>query len=891
MSKKSSSDNLIIKKSEELLDKNEQITSLKKSIKSLEKQLKESETKIKALFEIEYEALMFIDKNGYYTNVNQSAADLFGYTIEELMGRHGTELIAESEKEKANQRWKDIWAGKKIPVYERIYRRKNGEIFTAEIKPILVCDEDGNGIYIQSFFRDVSKKKQLEITLEMESKAFALIANAMSKYTNVSKFCIEILRDLRSILKYDYGAISTLNNDKSILELRSIIGYPDELSESFRDLSLIDDTNIMVYVVNNRKTITSADVFQDESLKEFYPSLMKFNIKSGIASPLLGTNREPVGSIQLSSCENKTLSNREKRFFETITGVLANAIAKLLAEEALARAYNEREELNRIISSSSALVILWRNEPNWPIEFISDNVIDQWGYTPEEFYSGKISYYDIVPEEDAKRVDEKAREIGKKKVLGEYSVEYRVRTKDNKMLWIIGFSSVRKNSRGKITHYRSILFDITEKRNLEEKQRRERKAFRIVAEAALFAKDIQSLAKAALVGIMNSFEFDVGTIRLLNLKKQTLVLIADAGIKPHEKSRIIESISINDPDFFVAHVARTKSIFYSPEVSKSSLSNKHKQRLAALQIKSQVVWPLLNSKQEFIGTFAIGAYNLKELHKEDESLFETLTGILSTVLERMLSDQALKASEEKLRMLNEKLEQRVDERTKELQKTITELEEFSYTISHDLRTPLRGINGLTHLLNEEYSSLFDDKAKEYFTRIRKATTKMDILIDELTNLAMVSSFEMDWKKINLSNYVKATFENIKALYPDEKVKLKVKKNIEVHCDSRLIQMLLFNLLDNAFKFSKKVEKPLIVFGTKKHEGNTVYFIRDNGIGFNIDAEKIFKPFQRFHSSDEYSGFGIGLAIVKRIIEKHHGKIWIESKVSEGSIFYFTLKEI
>ncbi|MHA1155589.1 MAG: ATP-binding protein [Candidatus Heimdallarchaeota archaeon] len=736
-----------------------------------------------------------------------------------------------------------------------------------------------------------SLEKQLEITSEMERTAFVLIADAMSKHTDISKFCIEILRDLRTILKYDYGCIRTLNNDKSILELRGIIGFPKELAENLRDLSLIDDKNIMVYVVNNRKTITSADVFQETYLKEFYPNLKQFKIKSGIASPLLGTNKEPVGCIQFSSSESKTLSIREKKFFETITGVLANAIEKLLAEEALAKAYKEREELNRIINASSAIVVLWRNEPNWPVEFISDNVASQWGYTPEEFYTGKINYYDIVPEEDAKFVDKKAREISKKKIPKEYNVDYRVRTKENKMLWITGFSSVRKNSKGKITHYRSILFDITERKSLAEKQRRERQAFRIVAEAALFARDLQSLARAVLIGIMDSFEFDVGTIRLLDQKKQTLDLIADAGIKPRQKSRIAKSISINDPDYFVAYVARTKTVFYTPVVEKIALSDKHKERLEALQIKSQIAWPLLNSKQELIGTFVIGAYSHKALLKEDESLFETLAGMLSTALERMLGDQALKTSEEKLRVLNEKLEERVDERTKELQKTITELEEFSYTISHDLRTPLRGINGLTHLLNEEYSSLFDDQAKEYFTRIRKATTKMDVLIDALTNLSMISRFDLKLEEINLSAYAKVTFENIKVLYPDEKVKLQVKKNLKVHCDPHLIQMLLFNLLDNAFKFSKNSEQPLIVLGSKKQEKNTVYYIQDNGIGFDIDTEKIFKPFQRFHSSDEYSGFGIGLAIVKRIIEKHHGKIWIESKVNEGSTIYFTLKEI
>jgi light-regulated signal transduction histidine kinase (bacteriophytochrome) len=248
-----------------------------------------------------------------------------------------------------------------------------------------------------------------------------------------------------------------------------------------------------------------------------------------------------------------------------------------------------------------------------------------------------------------------------------------------------------------------------------------------------------------------------------------------------------------------------------------------------------------------------------------------------------------KLNEAKISRLNEKIKQRAAE----LEVANKELEAFSYTVSHDLQTPLRSMNGFSQALFEDYPDRLDDQGKDYLKFIQESSKRMSQMIGDILRLSQITRSEIKKIKVNLSGLAQSVVEELEKAEPDRRVKFLISPGIKVKGDRRLLQIVLENLLGNAWKFTQKVKNPVIEFGTLtngKGQSATTYFVRDNGVGFNeAYTEKLFLPFQRLHSKQEYAGTGIGLASVQRVIKRHGGRIWATSKEGEGAAFFFTLE--
>lgn len=244
-----------------------------------------------------------------------------------------------------------------------------------------------------------------------------------------------------------------------------------------------------------------------------------------------------------------------------------------------------------------------------------------------------------------------------------------------------------------------------------------------------------------------------------------------------------------------------------------------------------------------------------------------------------------KNNEEKIKLLNADLKKR----SLELEAINKELEAFSYSVSHDLRAPLRSIDGFSKALLEDYADTLDEQGKDFLRRVRSATQRMAQLIDDILSLSRITRSEMRREDVNVSTMVHEIAEELKKTQPERPAEFIIAPDIIINCDARLIRIVFENLLGNAWKYTGKKPLTRIEFGTNPFEGHPAYFIRDNGAGFDMaNVGKLFGAFQRLHSPSDFPGTGIGLATVQRIIHRHGGRIWAEGKVDEGATFYFTL---
>lgn len=248
-----------------------------------------------------------------------------------------------------------------------------------------------------------------------------------------------------------------------------------------------------------------------------------------------------------------------------------------------------------------------------------------------------------------------------------------------------------------------------------------------------------------------------------------------------------------------------------------------------------------------------------------------------------------KLAELQIQQNKDRLEGLVTERTDELQSVNLELESFCHNITQNLQGPLRSINGFSQALMEDYQKVLDKTAHDYLLRIQRGSSTMGVMIDDLLELSSISKSNLKIVNINISQQCQQILSGLQANHPERKVRVKIQADIIAQGDPRLINIVLTNILDNAWKFTSRQANACIELGTEVIENQVVYYIRDNGVGFKMQyAKRLFGAFQRLHSKDDFEGNGIGLATAHRIVRRHGGHIWAKSEPEQGATFYFTL---
>ncbi|MFH0953731.1 MAG: PAS domain S-box protein [Verrucomicrobiota bacterium] len=537
-----------------------------------------------------------------------------------------------------------------------------------------------------------------------------------------------------------------------------------------------------------------------------------------------------------------------ERSLELSSGELIQANADLRESE---------RALTALISNLPGMVYRCANDPNWTMQFVSDGCKDVTGYEASELAQNRaVAYGDLVHPDDRDWLWNKCQASLQARTPC-HNV-YRIIARSGETRWVWERAAGIYAADGTLLSIEGFVQDITERKQVEEALRESEGRFRSYIEhapVAVFVSDRQSRftdcnrAAAALLG------YDAAT-----LKGMTAL-----DLHPQEDRAVVQQA--------METLARDGHVEGEFRMKRRD---------------GRIIWVSLS-----VGSIGAGAalgycQDITERKRAEDEIRKLLEQSDRDRL-GILEDE--KRAEEEIRKLNEDLERHVGERTAALETANKELEAFSYSVSHDLRAPLRAIDGFSQAVLEQTAGRVGEEAEGNLKRVRAAAQRMSRLIDDLLGLFRLSRRLMRREQVDLSRVARVVLEDFQRRDPKREVSVVVQDGMMADGDAVLLGIAVQNLLDNAWKFTGKQDTACIEFGMTEKDGQRVFFVRDDGVGFDMAyADKLFGAFQRLHTEAEFSGSGIGLATVLRIIHRHGGRVWAEGAVDEGATFYFTLPE-
>jgi PAS domain S-box-containing protein len=425
---------------------------------------------------------------------------------------------------------------------------------------------------------------------------------------------------------------------------------------------------------------------------------------------------------------------------------------------------------------------------------------------------------------------------------GEWNFECRIRRTDDAVRWIWAAGRHMLTETGAARHMVGIVQDITERKHAEEALRESERRYR----------ELVQNANSAII----RWRVD-GTITFFNEYAQQFFGYTAEEVIGQPVSILVPAQASSGADWSTL----VRDIAEHPE-SYANFANENVLRDGRQVWMTWTNKPIFDAQGQLVEILAIGSDITQQKQVEQE-----------------------------LRQLNETLDQRVRERTAQLEAANKEMEAFTYSVSHDLRAPLRAVDGFSKAILEDYADKLDEEGKENLAFIRDGAQQMGKLIDDMLRLSRAGRTEMRMERVSLSALVRDIADDLQRQDPARQVEWRIAPDVSAMGDQPLLRILLENLLSNAWKFTGRCPAARIEFFSSQQGGTTVYAIRDNGAGFDMAyVNKLFAPFQRLHTAEEFPGTGIGLAIVQRIINRHGGRIWAEGAVNQGATFYFTLPE-
>jgi PAS domain S-box-containing protein len=513
----------------------------------------------------------------------------------------------------------------------------------------------------------------------------------------------------------------------------------------------------------------------------------------------------------------------------------------------------------RLVESTHA--IPWELDlDTWRFTFIGEQIVDLLGYSVNDWY-GENFWVDHLHPDDQAWAPKFCQAAAKQNEDHEF--EYRFLAADGRVLWIRDVVSVVENESGK-RFLQGFMFDITSRKQVEESLRSLAISSPDDNKDDFFFESVKNLAQ--VYGAQFAF---IGLLKENQQEVRTLAVWAGDHFANNFEYHLEGTPCKDILDLKAELIPSNASQLYADD-----------EMLVQMGVDSYFGSPLIPSAGKMIGLISV-------MDTKPMELSEWTAPILGMFASRIAVELDKRAANQKQQELNTSLEHRIQQRTAELEVANKELEHFAYSVSHDLRAPLRGISGFSQALLEDYGSKLDETAHDYLRRVRSGCERMDNLIEALLGLSRLTRDELKPENTNLSQLAYEAVEELRKADPERQIEIHIEPALRAYCDPRLMRSALTNLLENAWKYTVHRTSPQIHF--RRQADGKGFEISDNGVGFNMQyADKVFGAFQRLHSAEDFEGTGIGLATVARIVKRHGGRVWARGEVDQGATFGFSL---